>query len=161
MTREKWCHIGAAIIGCCILAPLLIALMDNRSCLTIRGGAFNPNEVYPGDVVMMTFSAQEHISCGGYVIRQFIDSSKVVHETLRESTIYHEVIDTEARAFSIYVTIPLLPPGPAVYAPIVYRWRNPVQALWPTRDLGVPRIAFLVKGGQSEGRNDLKQEPIQ
>lgn len=145
MTRLDWCHIGWGVLGVAIFAPLLFCATDVRPCVTIHGGAFEPNEAAPGDKVLLRYEAEEHMACGGYVVRRWIGSDHYVKQSVQEPTNYHEVIDKARRQFAVEITIPILPAGPATYAPVVYRWRNPVQKFWPASDTSIPRVAFVVK----------------
>lgn len=143
-TRTILCQVIAAAIGCVIVTPVIIMATDTRPCLTFSGARFTPESARPGDVVTMTYSAREHLSCGGTVTRRFVDSANVVHTTVQEATKYHEVINKQEQTFSVQITIPLMPPGPATYVPIVYRWRNHVQAIWPLRDVSVPQVPIVI-----------------
>lgn len=144
MTRLDWCHIGWGIVGLVVVAPILWMATDTRPCLTISDGAFDPPNMRALDTVTMTYTAREHMACGGYVVRRFIGSDKVARQTIQEPTNYHEILNHDERKFSVSFKIPLLPPGPSVYAPVVYRWRNPIQKFWPTLDTSVPQIAFTL-----------------
>lgn len=144
LARTIFCHFAAAVLGCFIITPVLIMATDNRPCISIDAATFDPPEAAPGEVMTMTYSAQEFRACGGYVVRRFVDSANVVHETLSEPTNYHNSYSTEKREFSVKITVPLMPPGTALYTPVVYRWRNSVQELFPLRDPYIPQMRFTV-----------------
>lgn len=145
MTRLDWCHIGWAVIGLAGVTPILWMATDVRPCVTIYGGVFEPSEGAPGDKVMLKYEADEHMACGGYVIRRWIGKDHYIKQSTQEPTNYHDILNSTRRQFSVEITIPILPAGPATYAPIVYRWRNYVQKVFAgVRDFEVPQIPFEV-----------------
>ena len=141
--RELVSHIFAALFGIFIIAPVLFLVFDSSPCVEITRARMEPNVVQSGGTVRIIWQASGKQRCEGYIIRRFIDSSNVIYETVRDSVVYREPRAGQTEITSVLITIPQMPPGPAIYAPVVYRWRNPIQQMWPTREVIQP-IKFTV-----------------
>ena len=52
--RDVICHLMAATFGLLIVTPPAVMLFDRRDPAELVGGEFAPNDVRPGDTVLLT-----------------------------------------------------------------------------------------------------------
>ncbi len=142
--RKRWCNIIGGVLGSLALAPILIMLLDRREPLELIDGHIAPYNVHVGDDVLITFTVRELRNCDGRLHKRFFDSAGIIHASVPEPTIYHQAI-RDKRTFQKVATIPKgMASGPAIYAPTIERWCNPLQRmLWPINGASL-RLNFNV-----------------
>lgn len=145
LDRENWARTISGLIGFLVILPVLFLMFDNRKCISIVDAGVEPAELRVGDTAVLTWKVKEFHSCDGLVIRRLIDSAGAIHQFTTEETVFHKVETNGGTAtFRKPLVIPPMVPGQAVYSPIVLRWRNSIQKLWPSVDPEVPLIKLLI-----------------
>lgn len=146
MERPRWwCHALAATFSAVFIAAPAIMLLDRRDPITIEAISLMPNIALAGDTLTMRWRATVHRSgCSGVVIRRYISSiDHVIRETVGMTTVFRGAAE-RVEDFEIQFNVPNnLGPGPYTYEPVVSRWCNPIQRLWPIVTYQPP-VAFTV-----------------
>jgi hypothetical protein len=127
------------------IAMPAIMLLDRRDPITIEAVSLTPTIARAGDTLTMRWRATVHRSgCDGIVVRRYISSvDHVVRETVGMAAVFRGQ-GGKVEDFEIQFHIPNnLGPGPYTYEPVIKRWCNPLQKLWPILTYQQP-VAFTV-----------------
>lgn len=146
--RSRLCNVIGLALGVLVAAPVFGLLVDRREPVRLYQGQFVPDQVTPGQTVVVVWEADEmRFGCDGVIERRILEKKTgKVHYFKREPTIYHMVGPEGGRqTFSKDFTLPeAITPGPAEYVTIGERWCNVLQKfLWPIPFRGPP-IPFNV-----------------
>lgn len=146
--RSRLCNYIGLALGLAVATPVFIMLFDRREPVHLYGGTFIPDQVLPGQSVVIVWEADElRQGCDGVLERRILEKKTgKVHYFKREPTVYHLVGPAGGRqTFSKDFTLPeAITAGPAEYTSIGERWCNLLQKyLWPIPFHG-PIIPFNV-----------------
>ena len=141
--RHLICRSLAVATGI-VIALFLIAVFDNRPCVTISGGEIRPLDQYAGEEIEVMWHMVPHLRCEGEVRDAFRDRAGYLQVGQPRPTNYHLSAPAMEQDF-MYTQQKLVPvglDGPTVYEPIIQRWRNPIQKLLNrTTEIGM-KITF-------------------
>jgi hypothetical protein len=146
--RSRWCNYIGLTLGLLVAAPVFGMLFDRREPVHLYEGQFVPDQVLPGQSIVVVWEVDElRQGCDGVVERRILEKKTgKVHYFKREPTVYHLVGPAGGRqTFSRDFTLPqAITPGPAEYTTIGERWCNLLQKyIWPMEFRG-PTIPFNV-----------------
>lgn len=147
--RAVWCHIYAAIFSLGILTPGAIMLFDRRQPVQLEITSIVPNAGRVGDELTVNYDVMiDRDGCNGELLRVIIDSANHVSAFVREPIVFTNRIGNFGERVHLSKTFVIprgVTPGPAIYAPLIDRWCNPLQRyLWPIQQDPPPRGHFIM-----------------
>jgi hypothetical protein len=145
---DWWRHIIPAVFATAIVFPTTFLMLDNRPCVTVANARFQPSEPMAGTTAQIIWEATASRACDGEVIGHIISVKNKTFEISRSPTVYKGTIGVTI-SFSKSIDIPAsITPGPAIYRPIVYRYRNFLQKwlrdVWKRQD-PIDDVLFVIR----------------